>query len=89
MFNGIVANEALALAALACEVGDDAPQAPVCRSILALLEEHAQWTDDGPGRPERLAPGLHLVVMAAAVARTPDVPLPPDPVPVDVVERTP
>jgi predicted TIM-barrel fold metal-dependent hydrolase len=89
MFNGIVATEALALAALACEVGDDAPQAPVCRSILALLEEHAQWTDDGPGRPSRLAPGLHLVVMAAVVARTPDVPLPPDPVPVDVGERTP
>ncbi len=89
MFNGIVANEALALAALACEVGDDAPQAPVCRSILALLEEHAQWTDDGPGRPSRLAPGLHLIVMAAVVARTPDVPLPPDPVPVDVGERTP
>jgi hypothetical protein len=89
MFNGIVATEALALAALACEVGDDAPQAPVCRSILALLEEHAQWTDDGPGRPSRLAPGIHLIVMAAAVARTPDVPLPPDPVPVDVGERTP
>jgi uncharacterized protein len=89
MFNGIVATEALALAGLACEVGDDAPQAAVCRSILALLEEHAQWTDDGPGRPSRLAPGIHLIVLAAVVARTPDVPLPPDPVPVDVGERTP
>jgi hypothetical protein len=89
MFNGIVPTEVLALAALACEVGDDAPQAPVCRSILALLEEHAEWTDDGPGRPSRLAPGIHLIVMAAVVARTPDVPLPPDPVPVDVGERTP
>jgi predicted TIM-barrel fold metal-dependent hydrolase len=89
MFNGFDAAETLALAALACEVGDDAPQAPVCRSILALLEEQAQWTDDGPGRPARLAPGIHLIVMAAAVARTPDVPLPPDPVPVDVGERVP
>ena len=90
MFNGIVPTEALALAALACEVGDDAPQAPVCRSILALLEEHSQWTDRGrPGRPTRLAPGIHLIVMAAVVARTPDVPLPPDPLPVDVGERTP
>ena len=32
------AEEYLALARLACEVGDDAPQAPVCRSVLALLE---------------------------------------------------
>jgi hypothetical protein len=89
MFNGIVPTEALALAALACEVGDDAPQAAVCRSILALLEEHSRWPGDGPGRPSRLAPGIHLIVMAAVVARTPDVPLPPDPVSVDVGERTP
>ena len=31
------------------------------------------------GRPPRFAPGLHLIVMAACLARTPDVPLPPDP----------
>ncbi|MDQ4131107.1 MAG: amidohydrolase family protein, partial [Actinomycetota bacterium] len=33
MFRGLDAEEALALASLACEVGDDAPQARVCRSI--------------------------------------------------------
>lgn len=89
MFSGIEPIETLQLAALACEVGDDAPQAAVCRSILALLKEQAQWTDDGPGRPSRFTPGIHLIVVAAGVARTPDVPLPRDPVAVDVDERTP
>jgi uncharacterized protein len=89
MFQGFEPTETLALAGLACEVGDDAPQAPVCRSVLALLEERQGWTSDGPGRPSRLTPGIHLVVTAAVVARTPDVPLPPEPIPVDVGERTP
>ena len=89
MFQGLEPTETLALAALACEVGDDAPQAAVCRSVLALLEERELWKSDGPGRPSRLTPGIHLVVAAAVVARTPDVPLPPEPVPVDVGERTP
>jgi uncharacterized protein len=88
MFNGLPADETLALAALACEVGDDAPQARVCRSILALLEERRSYRRPGDdGRPLRFAPGLHLIVVAAGLARTPDVPLPPDPVPVDVSER--
>src|SRR4051794_2739152 len=89
MFQGIEPTETLALAELACEVGDDAPQAEVCRSVLALLAERAGWKEDGPGRPTRFAPGIHLIVAAAAVSRTPDVPLPPDPVPTDVGERSP
>jgi predicted TIM-barrel fold metal-dependent hydrolase len=89
MFHGIEPTETLALAALACEVGDDAPQAHVCRSILALLDERSRWEDDGPGRPTRFAPGLHLIVAAAAISRTPDVPLPPSPVGADVGERSP
>jgi uncharacterized protein len=81
--------EVLGLAALACEVGDDAPQARVCSSILALLEERRRYVAEGrtDGRPSRFTPGIHLVVVAAGLARTPDVPLPPDPVPVDVAER--
>ena len=39
------------------------------------------------GRPSRFARGTHLIVVAAGLSRTPDVPLPPDPVPVDVSER--
>ena len=54
-------------------VGDDAPQAPICRSILALLE---RWASLAPGVtfPERI-PRLHLLVMANALAGTPDVPV--------------
>ncbi len=87
MFNGLRAEETLALAALACEVGDDAPQAEVCRSILALLEKRKEAPAEVPGRPSTMAPALPLVVVAAGLARTPDVALPPDPVPVDVGER--
>jgi uncharacterized protein len=90
MMVGVQPEELLALAELACEVGDDVPQAAVCSSILALLEERRQYaaSGHGDGRPSRFAPGIHLVVVAAGVARTPDVPLPPDPVQVDVAERT-
>jgi uncharacterized protein len=88
-FSGISPDETLALAELACEVGDDAPQAPVCRSILALLEERKRRSVGDDGRPSRFAPGMHLIVAAAGVARTPDVPLPRDPVAVDVADRTP
>jgi uncharacterized protein len=87
MFNGIDPVETLALARLACEVGDDALQAPLCRSILALLEERASGTFDDRDLPPRFAPGLHLIVLSAVLARTPDVP-PPEPVRrVDVAER--
>jgi uncharacterized protein len=88
MFNGVEPEETLSLAALACEVGDEAPQAPICRSILALLEERRLYVSDGRDRPARFAPGIQFVVVAAGLARTPDVPLPPDPVPVDVGERS-
>jgi uncharacterized protein len=75
--------EYLALARLACEVGDDAPQAPVCRSVLAVLDRFDRYRDellpDGePGRARRF-PGLHLVLIAAVIALTPDVVLPAEP----------
>jgi uncharacterized protein len=89
MLAGAEPTEQLALARLACEVGDNAPQAPICSSVLALLEERERYAakpqDDG--RPSRFAPGVHLIVVAAGLTRTPDAPLPPDPVPVDVSER--
>lgn len=79
MFNGIDPKESLGLAALSCEVGDGAPQAETCATVLRLLElrerQIASGLDDG--RPPRFAPGLPLVVMAAGVVRTPDVPMPP------------
>src|SRR3954452_21751138 len=75
------ADEYLGLARLACEVGDEAPQAPVCRSVLALLDRFDQYQAENPpelvlSSPGSRFPGLHLVVTASIVALTPDVPLP-------------
>ena len=78
MFNGVEPTEALGLTALACKVDDDAPQAEVCATVLDLLERRREQVESGAsdGRPERFAPGLPLIVVAAAVVRTPGVPLP-------------
>jgi uncharacterized protein len=76
MFNGVEPTETLALVRLACDMGDDAPQAEVCGSILALLDERDAYSAHGDGRPERFAPGLHFVIAAASLARTPDVSMP-------------
>jgi predicted TIM-barrel fold metal-dependent hydrolase len=74
--------EPLALARLACDVGDEAPHSEAYRSILALLDRRDEMAAD-PGLSERMRRGGHLVVTAAVVARTPGVPLPVD------VEATP
>jgi uncharacterized protein len=79
MFNGMVPHESLALARLACDVGPDVPHGPVFESIVSLLDARDAYEDDGDGRPRRLAPGVHLIVIAAALARTPDVALPDNP----------
>jgi hypothetical protein len=83
--------ESIALARLACEVGDDAPQAPVCRSVLAVLDRHEHFMADPAALDEldtaaRFFPALHLLVLAATVARTPGAPVP-QPEPEDVAER--
>ena len=87
-FAGIeqLAAEAISLARLACEVGDEAAEAEVCRSVLAALDV----VDDlgGPANLRRGQPAVAAVLMALCVARTPDVPLPPSPEAADVAERT-
>src|SRR5206468_8106671 len=85
--------EYLALARLACEVGEDAPQAPVCRSVLALLDRFDRYREENPpelvlSRPGARFPGMHLVVTASIVALTPAAPLPADPEPESVGERS-
>ena len=87
------ADEYLGLARLACEVGDSAPQAPVCRSVLALLDRFDRYQAENPpelvlSTPGSRFPGMHLVVTASIVALTPDVPLPPDPEPESAGERS-
>lgn len=69
--------EPLALARLACDIGvDDEPETQVCRSVLALLELQECSSREGEGFA---TPGASLVMLAANVTRTPDVPLPPIP----------
>jgi uncharacterized protein len=85
--------EYLALARLACEVGDDAPQSEVCRNVLALIDRFERYMADRPkelelSRPGSRFPGMHLIVTASIVALTPAAPLPdPVPEPEDVAER--
>ena len=89
MFNGIDAEETLALAALACDVREDSPHAEVCRAVLELLSLTAQAPGAAPAEPDesapraqRISPGIPLVIAAAALVRTPDVPLPRETAPV-------
>jgi hypothetical protein len=76
MFHGIDPQETLALARLACDVGPEAPQTPVCEAVLMLLDAREVYEGGSDGRPSRYAPGIHLIVLAATLARTPDVKLP-------------
>ena len=77
MLLGDTGYEPLALARLACDVGSvEAPEAEVCRNVLALLDLHdreAAQVAEGDGFS---APGIGLVMLAANITRTPDVPLP-------------
>lgn len=59
------------LARLACLVGEDAPQAAICRSVLALLERHHP-VEPGQTLPERFA-WIHVLIIALVLASTPDV----------------
>ena len=88
--NGVEPTEMLGLAALACEVGDDAPQAATCTTVLKLLELREQFVASGAddGRPARFVPGLPMIVVAAGIVRTPALPMPPVGQPaMDVGER--
>jgi uncharacterized protein len=66
-------DEMIDLARLATLVGDDAPQAPLCASIRELLAL-ALSIPLGDELTDRFA-HIHLVVSAAAIAATPDVPV--------------
>jgi hypothetical protein len=74
-FGGGDPDEPLALARLACAVGEDAPHADICATVLELLDlfrEHL--APPPPGRPIPVAG--RFVMAALAVVRTPSVPLP-------------
>jgi uncharacterized protein len=68
-------DESIALARLACAVGDDAPHADVAGATLALLDLYREYLEPPPpGRPFPVA--ARIAMAALTVARTPTVPLP-------------
>jgi hypothetical protein len=73
---GSPADEYLQLARLACELPAGHPDATVAASIGALIDRHAAYLATDPPRRASLVPGIHLIFVAAAVARTPGLPLP-------------
>jgi hypothetical protein len=76
MFNGVEPAETLALVRLSCDVGDDTPQTAICNWVLQLLDARERYSPEGDGRPSHFAPGLHFLVAALGIVRTPDVALP-------------
>lgn len=73
---GYPADEYLELARLACELPDDHRDAPAAASVRELLDRHASYLATEPPRRGPRVPGIHLVFVAAAVARTPWLPVP-------------
>jgi predicted TIM-barrel fold metal-dependent hydrolase len=68
-------SEAVALAKLACGVGEASERADVFAAVLSLLElyeEHITPVPEG----QRIHPAARLLVAAASFARSPDVPFP-------------
>jgi predicted TIM-barrel fold metal-dependent hydrolase len=77
MLMGDSGYEPLAVARLACDIGDDeGPVAEVCRNVVWLLERQERFAHDNPtdGAPE--FPGVRSMMLAACLARTPGVGLP-------------
>ena len=56
MFNGLAAEETLALAALACDVPEDSPHAELCAAVLELLALEEQVRGRRAGRTGRVRP---------------------------------
>jgi uncharacterized protein len=67
--------EMLALARLACDVPDEVDDAPVFAAIRSLLDAFDELTAADPEDRGRIA----TLILAATVARTPDVPVPSQP----------
>jgi hypothetical protein len=62
----------VALARLACDVPDEIDDAPVFAAIRELLDGYEQYAAEHPEDRRRLT----FLILAATVARTPDVPVP-------------
>jgi predicted TIM-barrel fold metal-dependent hydrolase len=64
--------EMLALARMACDVPDSIDDAPVFEALRTLLDTYDEVTAGDPANRRRLT----FLILAASVARTPDVPVP-------------
>ena len=64
--------EYVALARLACDVPDEIDDAPVFAAIRGVLDDFEEYTAEHPDDRRRLT----FLILAATVARTPDVPVP-------------
>jgi predicted TIM-barrel fold metal-dependent hydrolase len=87
MIAGHGGDEYIALARLACDVGHDAPQAPVAASVAALIDRWRRYAAEHPAKDGVASPGVQIVIAAAIVSRTPDVPLPELDEAIDLDER--
>lgn len=76
MLYGQGGDEYMALARLACDVGERAPQSAVAASVAALIERWKRYSADRPAKDGIAAPGVQIAIAASIVARTPDAPLP-------------
>ena len=80
MVIGDAGYEPLSLARLACDVGDDnAPGIDILRNVIEILDFQEQFAREHPDDGPLLYPGARSIMLAAALAVTPDVPLPPTP----------
>jgi uncharacterized protein len=69
---GVDPTEMLALARLACDVPDEIDDAPVFAAIRTLLDDYEDYAAEHPDERRRIT----FLILAATVAKTPDVPIP-------------
>jgi predicted TIM-barrel fold metal-dependent hydrolase len=69
---GVDPTEMLALARLSCDVPDEIDDAPVFAAIRGLLDDYEAYAAEHPDERRRIT----FLILAATVARTPDVPIP-------------
>lgn len=76
MTTGQGADEYLELARLACQLPAEHPDTAVAGSVLELLDRYEAYRATSPPQHGPRPPGIHLIFVAAAIARTPGLPLP-------------
>jgi uncharacterized protein len=81
---GVDPTEMLALARLACDVPDEIDDAPVFAAIRGLLDDYEEYAAENPDSRRRIT----FLILAATVARTPGVPIPPEALDRDSARRS-